>query len=332
MKIFPTQYSTLSSSALSESIRESYGLGQTTCKYLLRGVSDTYLINSNSEKYIFKVYRDMHRSLDEIKGEVELLNILKHNGAKVSYPINDLEGKQVQEFIAAEGPRYGVLFSYAPGKMQYDFTDDQLKIIGREMAFNHNITSGLHLNYERKAYNIETTVRKPLEVLQPAFEDFEEGYNYLQSISEKTIRKLESMDVDTFSYGYCHYDYLPKNFHFDEENNLTVFDYDFSGKGYLVNDLMTFQVHYFFHTIIKGMAKEDADITFQKAVSGYREVRALSEEELNAIPYLGIMFWNFYLAFQFENFDDFSNTYFGPAHLKKWIGWVKDWEKLYCNF
>ncbi|GAA0192985.1 hypothetical protein GCM10009122_55900 [Fulvivirga kasyanovii] len=332
MKIFPTQYSTLSPSALNGFVSEHYGLGQTSCKYLLRGVSDTYLIKSRQEKFILKVYREMHRSLDEIKAEVELLNILKGNGAKVSYPLKDLHGQQIQEFVAAEGMRYGVLFSFAPGKVYYDFTDEQLRIIGREMGFNHNITSDLDLSYDRNSYTIESTIHRPLKVFKPAFEDFTEGYDYLVDISERVIRKLESFNAASFGYGYCHYDYLPKNFHFDEHDNLTVFDYDFCGKGYLVNDLMTFQVHYFFHTVIKGMKKEDADAAFQTAVSGYRELRNISEEELEAIPYLGIMFWNFYLAFQYENFDDFSNTYFGAAHLKKWIGWVKDWEKLYCNF
>ncbi|MBL6444745.1 phosphotransferase [Fulvivirga sp. 29W222] len=332
MKIFPTQYSTLSSSALNDFVKEHYGLGETSCNFLLRGVSDTYLISNKQEKFILKIYRGAHRTLEEINGEVELLNVLKGKDAKVSYPLKDLYGRQIQEFVAAEGIRYGVLFSFAPGKVYYDFTDEQLKIIGKEIAYNHNITSGLDLEYNRKVYNVETTVHKPLKVLKPAFENFTEGYDYLNGISEKVIRKLEGFDTKSFGYGYCHYDYLPKNFHFDEGNNLTVFDYDFCGKGYLVNDLMTFQVHYFFHIVMKGMDKKEADTAFRTAVTGYRELRYISEEELEAIPYLGIMFWNFYLAFQYENFDDFSNTYFGMAHLQKWIGWMKDWENFYCKF
>src|ERR1700755_2961199 len=96
--IFPTQYSTLSSTALNTFIAERYGLTETTCHLLIRNVSDTYIVESPTVKYIFKIYRDAHRKLDEIEGEVELLTILADNGAKVSYPLTDLSGNKLQSF------------------------------------------------------------------------------------------------------------------------------------------------------------------------------------------------------------------------------------------
>jgi Ser/Thr protein kinase RdoA (MazF antagonist) len=199
------------------------------------------------------------------------------------------------------------------------------------MAFNHNITSQIELENSRGVYDISSTIIKPLEILKPAFKNYQEGYQYLIETSEKVISKMKLFNTDEFSYGYCHYDYLPKNFHF-HENELTVFDYDFSGRGYLVNDLMTFMVHYFFYVIIKGMPKEEADRHFNVFIEGYKENRQISKEELEAIPYLGFMFWTFYLGFQYQNFDDWSNTFFGTPHLKKWVMWVRKWEELYCEF
>src|ERR1700760_4855976 len=100
--IFPTQYSTLSSKALNTFISERYGLGETNCRLLIRNVSDTYIIESATDKYILKIYRDAHRKLDEIKGEAELLTVLADRGAKVSYPLTDLSGDKIQSFNAAE--------------------------------------------------------------------------------------------------------------------------------------------------------------------------------------------------------------------------------------
>src|SRR6185437_14212014 len=103
MEIFPTQYSTLSSRALNTFISYRYGFGETSCRLLIRNVSDTYLIENANDKYIFKIYRDAHRKLDEIKGEVELLTILADRAARVSYPLSDLSGEKIQSFNAAEG-------------------------------------------------------------------------------------------------------------------------------------------------------------------------------------------------------------------------------------
>lgn len=315
MNIFPAQYSTLSTGALKDHIEKSYGLKNLTGKFHLRGVSDTYILENDDAKYIFKVYRSSHRSLTEIKGEVQLLTLLKERGAKVSYPIADLTGNEVQEFNAVEGIRHGVLFSFAPGKNIPDLTDKHLNILGYEMAFNHNITSQIELSYERKIYSIDTTLTQPIELLAPAFKDYREGYTYLKEAASQAISGLNSLDTKTFSYGYCHYDYLPKNFHFDDQDILTLFDFDFAGKGFLVNDLASFTVHLYFHITFQNMPVADAKRAFEIVMNAYRKVRPLSNEEIQAIPSLGVMFWIFYLGFQYTNFDDWSNFFFGPRYL-----------------
>ncbi|MCK8495960.1 phosphotransferase [Spirosoma sp. RP8] len=331
MTIFPTQYSTLSALALRDRIAERYGFDELRCRFLLHGVSDTYVLESPVEKYIFKVYRDAHRSLNEIKGEVELLNILKEQGAKVAYPIRDMRGEQIQVFNAAEGTRHGVLFTFAHGYNVYDLTDEQLRVVGREMAFNHNITARIDLSYERKAYDMDTTLTRPLELLKPAFADNLEGYTYLLALADQVREKMASFDTDNFGYGYCHYDYLPKNFHFDG-NAFTLFDFDFAGKGYLANDLASFLVHFFFHTITGKITKEEGNRQFAVFIEGYRQVRTLSDEELAAVPFFGIMFWIFYLGFAYENVDDWSNSFFGPRYLKERVSTIRRFTEMYCLF
>lgn len=334
MNLFPTQYSTLSSTALNQRIKEAYNIDNITTKLLLRGVSDTYQVSDRIPKYIFKIYRNCHRTIDEIQGEVELLNILRKNNAKVSFPIPDIEDNYIQKFKTGEGSRYGVLFSYAEGKASNDLTEHQIRIVGQEMAFNHNITSTIKLNHNRPEYNVFSTLYKPLEILNPAFDEynFDTGYEYLKLISEKTIKTLKLIDTTGFNYGYCHYDYLPKNFHFNDKDEFTLFDFDFAGNGYLVNDLMSFQVHYFFQILYGGMSKDDSNNCMKIFIDAYREKREISSQELEAIPFLGVMFWFYYLAIQYNGYDDFSNNYFNLTYLKKWVNWIKQWERLYCKF
>ncbi len=291
-------------------------------------MSDTYILENQHAKYILKIYRDSHRSLHEIKGEIELLAHLKAGGAKVAHAIADRNGNTYQEFNAAEGTRHGVLFTYAPGKTIMDLTEKHMAIVGYEMAFNHNITSSVKLSHERKPYTIDTTLTQPVAILEPAFKDYPEGYTYLKETAAQVARALQDLNTDRFNYGYCHYDYLPKNFHFDEYDTLTLFDFDFAGPGWLANDLMSFTVYLYFYITMNKKTIEEARRDFSVFVDAYRKVRPITDEEINAIPLLGFMFWTFYLGFQYQNFDDWSNTFFGPRFLRERIATIKHYAEI----
>lgn len=332
MALFPTQYSTLATTALQQWAARTYGLADVAGRYLLRGVSDTYLLETAGTQYVLKIYRGAHRSRAEILGEVELLRHLHAHGARVAPPLASLAGQYVHEFEAAEGPRHGVLFAFAPGASTFDLSDAQLRTVGREMAALHNLTAGLQLPYPRPTYDAARTLTQPLLALAPAFADYPEGLAYLRNTAALVAAKLENLDAAAFSYGYCHYDFLPKNFHFDAADNLTFFDFDFAGQGYLVNDVMTFFVHCFLHQFTKRVSQAEAERQFELFVAGYREVRALSAAELAAIPYLGVGFWVFYLGFAQENFDDWSNSFFSPRYLRERVALIRQWVEWYCAF
>jgi len=226
MNFFPAQYSTLSPAALKDHIENIYGLQLASCRLLSRNVSDTYLLEGSSAKYILRVYRAAYRPLVQIKGEVELLDILKDAGVPVSYPIADQSGNKIQNLNAIEGVRYAILFSYAVGKPALIPDEQQLKIIGRKIALMHNVCANCILRNERPVYDMLTTLEKPLEIIRHRFDGLPDEYDRLCKITAKTIAKLHQLDTSAFSNGYCHYDLLPKNFHFDENNNITFFDFD----------------------------------------------------------------------------------------------------------
>ena len=334
MTQFPVQYSTLSSTHLQNHLAIAYGIQDLKCKFHLRGVSDTYKVTSGKERYIFRVYRSTHRSLVEIKGEVQLLRILKDNGAKVSFPCADKNNGYIQEFQAPEGMRYGILFSFAEGRSVYQLSPEQNTIVAQEMARNHNITANLKLDYPRLVYDFHTTMEKPLKLVREDFIDFKDGYNYLVTTARSVIEKLEQLGHEKFSYGYCHYDYLPKNFHFDAQNHFTLFDFDFAGEGYLANDIASYSVHLYLSVAMKKLTLEQAKEDFKNFVLAYRKVRALSDNEIQAIPCLGFMFWLFYFGFHHESFDDFSNIFYTPNFLRERVNTIKKYLEVMpaiCN-
>ena len=165
--VFPATYSTLSPLALAALITKQYGLANVGCEFLLRGVGDTYRIESSSGRYIFRVYRSSHRNQDQIRTEVDLLLTLRRSGVSVAYPIPDLSGEHLQALAAAEGLRSGVLFSYAPGRSESVLKEGQLRSLGHEMARFHTVSSGFQrvagVTDGRWRFDLETTLFRPLE-------------------------------------------------------------------------------------------------------------------------------------------------------------------------
>lgn len=325
MQIFPTQYSVLSASAIGDVIEKRYGYAGIQCRLLIHNVGDTYILTNKTNKYIFKIYREAHRNLDEIKAELELLNILYERGARVAQPLEDLSGDFVQFFNAAEGTRHGVLFAYAYGSVKTDLSDQQLETIGLEMAVIHDISSSVGLSWPRKEYNIRTMIIDPLERIKPDFEGMDEEYQYLAQTSAQVIKEIESFNLSQFGYGYCHYDYLPKNFHFKDDGSITFFDFDFAGKGHLVNDLASFYAHFFLQVMFNKMTQDEADRAFDVFITSYRRVRHLSDEERRAIPYFGFAWWIFYFGFHHDHFEDWSNSFYHPRFIKERVSWIKKW-------
>ena len=329
MQIFPTQYSLLSAAALKDELEKKYGFSNTTCRLLIHNVGDTYLLESPEAKYIFKIYRDAHRKRDEIEGELELLNALYRGGASVAIPIQDLKGNLIQAFNAAEGTRHGVLFTYANGQVVQELNDDQLITLGRELGLIHEISSQLQLSYSRKDFDLNSMVFEPLERIKPSFKGLEAEYIDLAAMAGQVAEKIAAMDLDSFAHGYCHYDLLPKNFHFDQDGTVTFFDFDFAGKGYLVNDLASFYAHYFLLVLHQKISQQEADRAFAVFINSYRSVRPLSEAEFEAISYFGFCWWIFYFGFHYDNFEDWSNFFFGPRFIKERVGWIRKWFEWY---
>ena len=86
-----------------------------SCKLCKRGLNDTYLVETDTDKYILRVYRRNWRSQEEINFELEILAFLHEKNQPVAYPIARKDGIYTTEVIAPEGRRYIAIFSYAPG-------------------------------------------------------------------------------------------------------------------------------------------------------------------------------------------------------------------------
>jgi Ser/Thr protein kinase RdoA (MazF antagonist) len=326
--MIPASYSTLDVHALASLLSNAYGHEVTNCRFLTRGVGDTYLIETPENKYILRVYRGSHRSLPQIEVEMALLFALQQATIPVSYPIKDLSGNAIQPIQAIEGLRHAVLFSWAPGEPARILSEKQLHTLGHQMARFHNVSSTIPPNGDRWKFDFDSTLLKPLKMLKPYFKDNREDYEWLEQSANKVITRFEQLDTSKFSTGYCHFDFLPKNFHFDGDS-ITFFDFDFMGYGWLAYDLAGFWQHLQLDVYASRMTRDAADIAFATLVAAYRKERRLSEQELAAVPWLVLGFWLFYMSFHTTH-DQFY-AFVQPPHRNAYINFLRHLTAIYWN-
>lgn len=320
MSIFPTRYSTLSAAALGGFLQQQFGFTDVHCRYQYRNVSDTYHVSTAEGTFILKIFRAMHRTETEIRGEIALLQHLLRHGIRVGAPVTDLHGEQLLSFQAAEGIRHGVLYSFAPGSPIIEQSDEQVVLSAQFLARLHLQTEGLQLPYNRKAYTLDTMLHQPLKAVATAFEKVPADYEWLKGAAAATELELAKLHTGGFSYGYCHYDFMPKNWHHDEQGQITLFDFDFAGPGWLVNDIASYAVY----LTLLNPGDEEIKRRLKLFTDSYQQLKPLQPDELKALPQLCFLFWTFYLKYQYENFEDHTNVYFGPRYLREWIQRIKN--------
>lgn len=318
MTQFPVTESTLSAKHLALFIAGRYGFENATCKLLRTGMNHLYLVATGTEQYVFRVYTVNWRTTLDIAEELRLLDHLKSNGISVSYPIADVNGSYVQELEAPEGLRYGVLFSFAPGKKDPRFSAEVSRLIGITMARLHNITEGFQL--QRVTYNEEILLDRSFEMTSDFFGTGSTEMEFVKGVTELLRSEYCNADVTQLPDGAVHLDIWFDNLHLDG-NDITLFDFDFCGNGRLVHDVAYFIYQLCFTNPVEAdyIAKRDAFL------EGYTSVRQLTAEEIRMIPYTALGVIVFFLGIQCNRFDTWSNIFLNEDHLKRFIMTMKKW-------
>ncbi|MCE7065965.1 phosphotransferase [Dyadobacter sp. CY326] len=314
MSHFPVTSSNLSTIHLGVFLQEKYfPSSQVTCKLLKAGISHTYLVNASAEKYIFRIYTLGWRSETEINEEMRLLLHLKENDIPVSYPIADASQNYIHTFNAPEGERFGVMFSFASGDKQLNYSPDLHYQVGTLMARMHACTQNFPLN--RVTYSKQEILIDSLNQIEAFLPGESEEMAFLQSAQRHLIKIFDEADDSQLRKGAVHLDIWFDNLVIDKNNQVTLFDFDFCGNGWLCLDLAYYILQV--HSVEKD--PEECWAKVRQFLEGYESVTKISAEEKRIIPMLGVSLYFFYLGIQSQRFDNFSNVFFNDVYLKRFI-------------
>lgn len=275
----PVIHSIPSGEALIASVLPNYPISKPhSCLLYKRGLNDTYLVETDRERYILRVYRRGWRTKEEIDFELELLAFLHNKNQPVAYPIGREDGSFPTEIAAPEGKRYAALFSYAPGRAVNEKLDSkQSQRLGEVLAIIHQTLDNFNSSFSRPHLNNEYLLDWAMGKIAPLYQHRRSDIEYLHTQIEQIKTQLEALKLPYIApaYGICVGDVHSGNAHFNEQNQPTLFDFDQCGYGWRAFDIAKFM-----HIAITWKI----DVIRNSFLEGYQAVRQLDTVELASIP------------------------------------------------
>ena len=314
MQTFPVSSSHLSANHLSKYLSTTYHfLENNDCVFIKPGINDTYIVSTQNKKYVFRVYSYNWHSKLEIKEELRFLTLLKDKGITVSYPIVDKDESFIQDFNAPEGIRYGVLFSFAVGDKKAVVSATMHFKIGSVMGHLHDVSQNLSL--QRIIYNEYHLINLPFQRIQSFLSSNTQESGWLREIRKKLIQEFSKFDHSQLRKGVIHLDIWQDNLVIDKAENITLFDFDFCGNGWLCIDLAYYQLQLY-------LIEKDEKVRAEKWASflaGYESVIKINAEERRILPFIGVALYIFYLGNMCYRYANWSNFFVTESYVKQYI-------------
>jgi Ser/Thr protein kinase RdoA (MazF antagonist) len=276
----PVIHSIAAGEALSENILHHYRIGTPlSCRLYQRGLNDTYLVETEQDRYILRVYRRGWRTKEEIDFELELLAFLHQQNMPVSYPVARKNGSFTEAILAPEGTRYAAVFSYAPGRaVNKKLDSQQSRRLGEVLASLHETMDTFKSHFSRPALNNEYLLDGSMDCITRLLSHRHSDIDYFQTQIEKIKLALAELKLSSSApvYGICVGDVHSGNAHFTDKSEPTLFDFDQCGYGW-----RAFDIAKFIHTTFSWQMDSQVRKPF---LEGYQAIRQLSEAELASIP------------------------------------------------
>jgi Ser/Thr protein kinase RdoA (MazF antagonist) len=320
MTIFPVTESTLSANHIGQFLQSGYDLSEKTeCKLFRTGMNHLYMVTDGEVKFVFRVYTFNWRTKLEVVEELRLLLHLKQNSLPTTYPLADKTNEFIQEFNSPEGKRYGVLFSFAKGTKTAQFTPDTSYFIGQALAKIHKATEGFQLS--RVKYDTKVLLTDSMERTKLFFNKLSDEISFLEQAAIFLQNEFDKTDSNRVRQGAVHLDIWFDNMHFTSDNEVTIFDFDFCGNGWLCFDIS----YFLFQLYTTNQNETDYQVKAENFLKGYETVTGITDEEKRILPFACLAIMTFYLSMQCEKYDTWSNIFLNEDHLKRFVGTLKRW-------
>ena len=197
--------------------------------------SFVYEYTYEHKPYILKITHSSHRTKDQIDSEFDFVDYLSKHGGAVSKVILNRYGNYTHRYPLEEGYFTLSATEKAIGETPKDLLTNTLlqENYGQTIGKFHAITK----NYKR-TYSIEprfTWFDDPLILEVDKYLDEQDAY--VKHELDQVIRDISSIQQSSDNYGLIHTDIHRSNFLVNQDQTLTVFDFDDASYHYFLSDI-----------------------------------------------------------------------------------------------
>ncbi|WP_459502478.1 phosphotransferase enzyme family protein [Bacillus sp. C1] len=246
------------------------------------GDFENYIFRAEDEKrvpYVLRLTHSSHRSEKQVEAELDFLQYLKEQGAKIAGPYYSKSRKLVEGIEAIDGTFfYASLFSYAQGESvkggaSTHWKESLFEAWGKAIGQLHRLT----MKYP------ETEYRDTWEKDEKAIVD-ELEEKRVKEIAYVLIDKIKALPIERESFGLIHGDIHQGNFHYDGKD-LTIFDFDDTTYNYFIHDLA---MVIYYSVLMTDWTEEEktqfAREQFKIVKKGYESEHQLAEMWYESLP------------------------------------------------
>lgn len=313
-------YSQLSAASVSHFVTLHYDFPDPLrCRFYVLGLHDNYFVESGGEKFILRIYRNDWRSREEVLFELELLSFLRERNGQVAGPVRTADAQLAFEVESPEGKRMAALFYYADGCAPGEaISADECILLGRNVANVHIIAESFVTRHARPVLDIPYLLDKSIADINPFMES--DRQVYLEQLKNKLHRIFPDLKKEAGAFGICIGDVNPKNFHINSDRHITMFDFDQCGYGF-----RAFEVGKFSSSIHSYSMKRALVNAF---VDGYQQVRPLTREEYDSIPYFEMVSVIWVMAIHAQNANRIGYKFLEKPYWDRKVTLLKELDAL----
>ena len=232
--------------------------------------------------HILKLTHDTHRSLNQIRGELEWTNYLGDNGVRVPRAIASTSGNFVEPITVEDSEFFAYAFEKSPGShlTEADWNDDLFTKWGKITGRMHALT--------KKYQPSEKAITRPSWFDDGYFKWIDEPTREFPepdvlTMCHKYIQLYRDLPHDPEAFGLIHSDLHLWNF-FINDGEIIAFDFDDSRYDWFAHDL-AIPLIYSLQDIKFGFKDADFIINFfRRFMEGYFSENEIDTFWLSQIP------------------------------------------------
>ena len=253
---------------------EHYNLSVQDCTLLSHGLNDSYLVASNGDRYVLRIYRPNWRTGDEISFELDYIQHLRDNLVGVSYPLPDTKGNLAIPYTLNGTATWAALFTFASGdEPKMNIADS--RHMGVAAGKLHRVSDTFIPQNDRFTLDIPHLLEEPVQALEAILKNYTTEQGIISSAARLLTKQINELKPQ-LDWGACHGDLHDWNAHISKAGEVTLFDFDCCGFGWRAYDIAVFRW---------AIRKEpNAEALWQAFLEGYTSERALNNADLEAVP------------------------------------------------